>query len=238
MSVDEQAPAPDRKAIKAEAAAAKARAKASRPWYQKKRFILPLGILLLVVIISVSSGGGGDVDETEPAASDTADAAAAVDEAAEDEAAEDEAAEDLPEDASADAESARIGEEVRDGKFAFTVNSFECVGNTLEPRDEFLDAAQAQGQFCILALSVENIGDAAQSLSSTDQYLYDDQERRYSASSDFDVMMAIDTPIYDSINPGNSMDGTIVFDVPEGAVIEFAELHDSAFSGGIMVDLR
>jgi hypothetical protein len=228
MSVEQESPAaPDRKAARAEAAAAKARAKASRSWYQKKRFVVPLGLVLLVVIISVS-GGDESGNETAPAATDTGDDAAS----------EDESAEDLPADAPADAALAGIGEEARDGKFAFTARGLECVGSTLEPANEFFDTAEAQGQFCLLQLSVENIGDQAQSLFASNQYLYDDQERRYSASDDFDVIMAIDTPIYESINPGNSIDGTIVFDVPEGAVIEFAELHDSAFSGGIMVDLR
>jgi hypothetical protein len=40
------------KIAKAEAAADKARIKAMRPWYQKKRFILPIGFFALIVISS------------------------------------------------------------------------------------------------------------------------------------------------------------------------------------------
>jgi catechol 2,3-dioxygenase-like lactoylglutathione lyase family enzyme len=217
---------------KADMAAAKARSKAERPWYKKKRFIIPLALLLLVVIVLATSGGDDDAGQPVGTSDDTA--AGGNDAGAEGTADE----EDLPEDAPDDAEFARIGEEARDGQFAFVVDDFECVGDTIEATDEFLDDAEAQGQFCLLTLTAENIGDAEQSLAASNQYLYDSEERRFSASDDFEVILALDTPIYDSINPGNSMTGTIVFDVPDNAEIEFAELHDSALSGGVLVDLR
>lgn len=217
---------------KADMAAAKARSKAERPWYQKKRFIIPLALLLLVVIVSVLSNGDDDGGQPADTSDDTA---AGSNDLAEEETANEE---DLPEDAPEDAEFARVGEEARDGQFAFVVDDFECVGDTIEAENEFLDDAEAQGQFCLLTITVENIGDSEQSLFASNQYLYDEQERRFSASNDFEVMMALETPIYDSINPGNSTTGTIVFDVPEDAEIEFAELHDSALSGGVLVDLR
>lgn len=59
---------------KADAKAAKAYAKASRPWYKKKRYWL-LAFVLLIVIISAASGGGGDVEETASDGGDTSSAA-------------------------------------------------------------------------------------------------------------------------------------------------------------------
>lgn len=53
---------------KATAKAAKAYAKAQRPWFKKKRFILPLAFVLIAVI---SQAAGGSSDETPPAAADT-----------------------------------------------------------------------------------------------------------------------------------------------------------------------
>lgn len=50
---------------KADAKAAKARAKAMRPWYRKKRFWLLGAAVLLVVIVAAS--GGGDDGEPSPA---------------------------------------------------------------------------------------------------------------------------------------------------------------------------
>jgi hypothetical protein len=44
---------------KAQARAEKAYRKAQRPWYQKKRFLIPIGLVVLLVIGS-ALGGGGD----------------------------------------------------------------------------------------------------------------------------------------------------------------------------------
>lgn len=48
---------------KATAKAAKAYAKAQRPWYKKKRFMIPL-VLLVIIVIASAAGGGGDDDKT------------------------------------------------------------------------------------------------------------------------------------------------------------------------------
>jgi hypothetical protein len=37
--------------------------------------------------------------------------------------------------------------------------------------------------------------------------------------------------------PGNSLTGTVVFDIPVDAVPASLELHDSLFSGGVTVTL-
>lgn len=52
----------------AEAKASKARAKAMRPWFKKKRFVLPLALLLIVIIGVVAGGGSDDTGTTETAA--------------------------------------------------------------------------------------------------------------------------------------------------------------------------
>lgn len=44
---------------RAQASAEKAYRKAQRPWYKKKRLIVPLAILLLIIVISVSTSGRG-----------------------------------------------------------------------------------------------------------------------------------------------------------------------------------
>ncbi|MXG88500.1 OB-fold protein [Nocardioides flavescens] len=49
---------------KADAKAAKAYAKASRPWFKKKRFIIPMALVVLVVAGSALGGGGDDGSET------------------------------------------------------------------------------------------------------------------------------------------------------------------------------
>lgn len=62
----------DHREAKAEAKAAKARAKAVRPWFKKKRFVLPLGFVVLMVIIAAAGGGGSDTTDTDLSANDRA----------------------------------------------------------------------------------------------------------------------------------------------------------------------
>lgn len=58
MSVD--APQGDfKRDAKAQAAAEKAYRKASRPWFKKKRFILPLILVAIILISSLANGGKG-----------------------------------------------------------------------------------------------------------------------------------------------------------------------------------
>ena len=51
---------------KAHAKAAKAYAKAQRPWYKKKRFMIPLVLVVVVIVIKAAAGGGGGGDEQQP----------------------------------------------------------------------------------------------------------------------------------------------------------------------------
>ena len=48
----------DKKQAKADAKAEKAREKAMRPWFKKKRFIIPLGIVAIVILATIVNGGG------------------------------------------------------------------------------------------------------------------------------------------------------------------------------------
>jgi hypothetical protein len=57
-----QAAAPTRQEVRADAASAKARAKAMRPWYRKKRW-WAVGALLLIIAISVAASSGSKKDD-------------------------------------------------------------------------------------------------------------------------------------------------------------------------------
>lgn len=51
-------PPPERAHARAQAKGEKPYQKAMRPWYKKKRFVVPLGVLALIIVVAVASGGG------------------------------------------------------------------------------------------------------------------------------------------------------------------------------------
>lgn len=56
---------------RAEAKAAKAYAKATRPWYKKKRWLGLIALVAIIAIAAASSGGSGSDDKTDSSATDT-----------------------------------------------------------------------------------------------------------------------------------------------------------------------
>ena len=131
---------------------------------------------------------------------------------------------------------AGIGQPVQDGKFEFVVSGVESGVPFIGPEGF---GEQAQGQFVIVRTTVTNIGDEAQSFSASNMTLFDDQGRKFDADS-WASSLVDDTNasgIYDNINPGNSAQAAIVFDIPVDAVPATVKLHDSMFSGGVEVSL-
>lgn len=128
--------------------------------------------------------------------------------------------------------AAKFGTPVRDGKFEFTVTGVKTatkVGN------EFLSKA-AQGQFLIYSITVRNIGDQAQLFDASSQKLHDAAGKEYSADAEAGIYLGdAGNALLEQVNPGNSVRGQVVFDVPKGTTAATLELHDSPFSGGVDV---
>jgi hypothetical protein len=83
------------------------------------------------------------------------------------------------------------------------------------------------------------LADQSQTLDSTSQYLYDSSNKKYSSDSEATIDVSpTDNTFFNPINPGNTVSGTIVFDIPKGVTPTVAELHDSALSGGVKVSLQ
>ncbi|MGH7241486.1 MAG: DUF4352 domain-containing protein [Candidatus Saccharimonadales bacterium] len=135
------------------------------------------------------------------------------------------------------ATTAKLNETVRDGKFEFVVKSVAC--GTTSVGGQYLNKT-AQGQYCLATVSVKNIGNAQQYFSEDDQKLLNATGQQYSPDStatlynspnNSDVFLA-------QINPGNSVEGVLVFDIPKDQTPVSAELHDSSLSGGVKVNLQ
>jgi Domain of unknown function (DUF4352) len=188
-----------------------------------------VGVIVLLIIISVVAGSGGsNSSSTSSSAPSTTPSAASTTPST------------TTSSAPAVTQTAGIGTAVRDGKFQFTVTSVTQAKSVGDTSDGLGDTAQ--GEYTILHVKVTNIGDQAQTLDDSTQYVYDASGRKYDASSDADIDLnsseGSDSVFFNDINPGNSVEGQLAFDMPAGTSAVKAELHDSIFSGGITVSLR
>jgi hypothetical protein len=128
---------------------------------------------------------------------------------------------------------APAGSAVRDGKFEFRVLNMTRAKQAGDLSNQF-EIVDAQGEFIIVTLSVANIGDEQRSFYGGNQKLIDTSGRQYSANSEAAMWM---NPGTGDINPGNSIQVRVAFDVPLGTQPAEFEVHDSMFSGGAKVGL-
>lgn len=131
---------------------------------------------------------------------------------------------------------AKVGQAVKDGKFSFTVTKVDCSRSKIGSGDF---AERAQGVYCLVSMTVKNVGKEAQLLDGSDQKAYDAKGAEYSADSSAAIYVNTgrQSTFLNTINPGNTVSGVVVFDVPKGTKLARLELHDSAFSDGVAVKL-
>jgi hypothetical protein len=133
------------------------------------------------------------------------------------------------------AATARIGDEVQDGSFTFKVTDVETGAQALG--DSFL-RSEAQGMYVLVHVTVTNIGTESALFTSGNQTLFDAQGREFDADAGAALMNVPDSESFlTDINPGNSVEGVLVFDVPEGLSPAAIELHESMFSSGTLISL-
>jgi hypothetical protein len=128
-----------------------------------------------------------------------------------------------------------IGDAVRDGQFEFVVSDVSCG------RSEIVNGilrAQAQGQFCVIEVSVTNTGREARRFADGDQRAYGPGGEQYAADTGAGVVANGDgVAVWNVVNPGNSIHANVVYDIPTTATLSIVELHDSGLSGGVRVSL-
>ena len=204
-----------------------------RPWFKKKRFIIPAGLVAFVILGSALSGGGDDpststaletpestTSTTAPAASATSAAAPAT------------PAPSAPEPAD---NTPKFGSKVRDGKLEFVVTGMKCG---IDAVGQAGFDTKAQGEFCRVSMKITNIGDEAQSMFADNQLAFDAKDRKFSADTEASIYDDQSQILFEEINPGNTVEGRVYFDVPKGTELVRMELHDSMFSGGVEVVLQ
>lgn len=220
---------------------------ARRSWFARHKFLTGLGAVVAFLVVAGIAGGSGD--DSAPSAGDvpSVGATAEAEASTEEKSGEDDAEESAGKDAekttdkkqsedrdSTDAKTPGLGDKVRDGKFEFTVTKVEK--GIEEVGDQYLNQ-EAQGQFVLVHLTVKNIGDRAQTFYDSNQNLTDTKGRTFEADSTAGIYLDQANLWLEEINPGNSVKGVIVFDVPTSAKLSSIDLHDSMFSGGVTVSL-
>jgi hypothetical protein len=128
----------------------------------------------------------------------------------------------------------QLGAPVRDGNLEFVVSRVQCgfaeVGSGLVKRT-------AKGQYCLADVRVSNVKDDSRTLYEPFQKLVDSAGNKHSA----DISMRLvyrDQTLWDKVEPGRQVSGTMVFDIPRDVRAESLELHDGIASGGVTVRLR
>lgn len=179
------------------------------------------GVVVLIVVVAAVAGGGGGNDAN-TAASTAPAAPTGVNEKTTTKRA---------------SPAPGLNTAARDGKFEFVVTGVEpglqSVGDNPYLTEE------AQGQFVIVSMTVQNTSDEPKGFSPSDQKLFDSQGRSFEPSPTAQIALGgSDIPVWDNINPGNKVNVKIVYDMPKNAVPASIELHDSAFAGGVKVSLK
>ncbi|MGE2731015.1 DUF4352 domain-containing protein [Mycolicibacterium vaccae] len=117
----------------------------------------------------------------------------------------------------------------RDGKFEFRVNNVSTSG--------YAGLPAPRGNWVVADVTVTNIGNEPQSFFVGNQKLIDADRRTYSADDMAALRINVDDTMVLDLGPGFAINVLLPFDIPTGASPAALQLHDSAFSGGVRVDV-
>ncbi|WP_232291723.1 DUF4352 domain-containing protein [Frankia sp. QA3] len=129
--------------------------------------------------------------------------------------------------------TAGLGLPATDGPLEFVVGGIDCSKTQL---GDGILALRARGKFCLARVTVRNTGDTSLALDNTAELLWDDHGDRHEAN--FLARFKLDENLWDSIDPGETKRGTLVFDVPRDAEPRELELHEGAQSAGARIPVR
>lgn len=129
--------------------------------------------------------------------------------------------------------AAGVGDPVKDGKLTFTIT--KTADGPAKLGNDFL-SKEPQGRFFFVYVTVTNHGDRSQIFVGDAQKLKAGKTE-YSADSEAAIYLKDTKSLFTEVNPGNTVKGIIVYDIPKGVKPTSIELHDSPFSGGVTVKL-
>jgi len=205
---------------KAEVKAAKAYAKATRPWYKKKRVIIPAG--LVVLTIAGSAGSSGDTGSA--TASGTAAAAASQKAGTSDKKA-----------ATSEDEVAKVGQAVTNAGTTYKVTKVRATKQIGDPE---LLGARADGRFVIVDLQLTNKKDETKTFMESNVKLKASNGKEYETSDKAIMAFGDESLMLKDIQPDLTTRGKLAFEVPPSKVAgSTLVIEDLWGSDEIKVDL-
>jgi hypothetical protein len=204
---------------RAEAKAAKAYAKAQRPWYKKKRFIIPIALIVLIGI-GAAVGGGTETGGPEVVGGDATSEG-------------DASSGDDSNKAGSKSNPVTVGQTVELEGTRYTVEKARTAPTV---GDEFFKE-RANGVYVIVELTIENKKDETKTFSEEAAKFISADGKKY--ATDDDGSIAADDPlILEDMQPDVPKTGKLVYDVPKGkAKGGLLEVSDLFGGGEAYIDL-
>ncbi|HWC24445.1 MAG TPA: DUF4352 domain-containing protein [Flexivirga sp.] len=208
-----------------------------RNWFARHKIMTGfLGLFAVIVIgVATTSGGGSSNPEpttaaTQPATSEAVQPAAgsAPPATAATKKATKKATQKTTRKAAPKAQG--IGTPVKSGDLEFTVT--KVVRGQKQVGADFM-AQKAQGSYTLVHVTVRNVGNDSETLLDSDQKIKDADNKTYSPDSGAELAMDNNDVWLAEINPGNAVDGVLVYDMPVGVQATAID-----FSGGLFDDAK
>ncbi|WP_308205085.1 DUF4352 domain-containing protein [Frankia tisae] len=189
----------------------------SRRGPDRRQLALIIGIVVaaliaIAVVVSLPGRNGGGADSGRPPGSTAAQTLGA---------------------SGAPSPTAGFGVPVTDGSLEFVVAGIDCSKTQI---GDGILALRTAGKFCQAQVTVRNTGGTAEALDNSSELLWDDDGNQHEAN--FLARFKLGENLWDSIDPGETKHGTLVFDVPRDAQPRELEVHESSQSAGARIPVR
>ena len=129
-----------------------------------------------------------------------------------------------------------IGDPVQDGTFEFVVANVECGVSTVGTG---IFTTRAGGQYCLVDISVRNTGSIPALFLDSAQWADSSDGTRHNSDTRAGIVANGGLQVWiNLVQPGQTLTGTIVFDIPAEVDLASVELHDSPLSNGVTVTIE
>jgi hypothetical protein len=131
--------------------------------------------------------------------------------------------------------SVGMDQPVRDGVFEFTADRMTCGVQAIGSAG---DLESPTGQFCVITLTVQNVGTAPAVFADSIQKAYGPGGVWFGADSSAALYANPDPTVFmNEINPGNSVKVLVVYDIPTSGRILRLEVHENPDTRGAIIKI-